>query len=105
MEQVMATLSQDVDPQLYFAQCTLYVTVEPCIMCAHALMLAGVGNVVYGSANPRFGGCGTVYSLHTDRYEQSSGVSSLSNSLKLECSLSSLELCTIPQSLHLSGTL
>ncbi len=38
----------------------LYVTVEPCLMCAYALRLLGVTMVVYGAANDRFGGCGSV---------------------------------------------
>ncbi len=44
--------------------CTLYVTVEPCIMCAYALMLAGLMKVVYGCDNDKFGGTGSVLSLH-----------------------------------------
>ena len=39
---------------------TLYVTVEPCIMCAGALHLLKVPKVVYGCRNEHFGGCGTV---------------------------------------------
>ena len=42
---------------------TLYVTVEPCIMCAHALTLAGCSKVVYGCDNDKFGGNGSVLSL------------------------------------------
>jgi tRNA(Arg) A34 adenosine deaminase TadA len=42
------------------AQATLFVTVEPCIMCADALAKAGVLSVVYGCPNDKFGGCGTV---------------------------------------------
>ncbi|KAM7368352.1 hypothetical protein PAMP_014576 [Pampus punctatissimus] len=38
----------------------LYVTVEPCIMCAAALRLFSVPVVVYGCSNERFGGCGSV---------------------------------------------
>ncbi|KAM7395926.1 hypothetical protein PAMA_007278 [Pampus argenteus] len=38
----------------------LYVTVEPCIMCAAALRLLSVPVVVYGCSNERFGGCGSV---------------------------------------------
>lgn len=49
-----------------FAQVTLYVTVEPCIMCASALKQLGIGKVVYGCANDRFGGNGTVLSIHND---------------------------------------
>ena len=46
--------------------CTLYVTVEPCIMCAAALRSLNVPLVVYGCANERFGGCGSVLSAHVD---------------------------------------
>lgn len=45
---------------------TLYVTVEPCIMCAAALRQLGVGHVVFGCANERFGGVGSVMSVHCD---------------------------------------
>ncbi|KAM8725548.1 tRNA-specific adenosine deaminase 2 [Acanthopagrus schlegelii] len=38
----------------------LYVTVEPCIMCAAALRLLNIPVVVYGCRNERFGGCGSV---------------------------------------------
>ncbi|CAD7968604.1 unnamed protein product [Amoebophrya sp. A25] len=44
--------------------CTLYVTVEPCIMCAAALQLCGLKRVVFGCRNPRFGGCGGVCHVH-----------------------------------------
>ena len=39
---------------------TAYVTVEPCVMCACALRLVGICQVVYGCDNERFGGCGSV---------------------------------------------
>ncbi|KAK0436530.1 cytidine deaminase-like protein [Armillaria borealis] len=39
---------------------TLYVTVEPCIMCGSALRQLGIKEVFYGCANDRFGGCGSV---------------------------------------------
>lgn len=41
-------------------QTALYVTVEPCIMCAAALRLFKLPLVVYGCRNERFGGCGSV---------------------------------------------
>ena len=49
-----------------FRECVLYVTVEPCIMCAGSLRLLGVPLVVYGCANERFGGCGSVINVHSD---------------------------------------
>jgi len=42
----------------------LYVTVEPCIMCASALRQVGISKVYYGCENDRFGGCGSVLSVH-----------------------------------------
>lgn len=43
---------------------TLYVTCEPCIMCASALRMAGIGLVVYGCSNERFGGCRSVFKMN-----------------------------------------
>jgi tRNA-specific adenosine deaminase 2 len=47
------------------SQITLYVTVEPCVMCASALRQVGIGRVVYGCGNDRFGGCGSVLDVST----------------------------------------
>ena len=41
-----------------------YVTIEPCIMCASALAQIGLRRVVFGASNDRFGGCGSVLSIH-----------------------------------------
>ncbi|KAI7740167.1 hypothetical protein M8C21_020599 [Ambrosia artemisiifolia] len=48
-----------------FSKCYLYVTCEPCIMCAAALSFLGIKEVYYGCANDKFGGCGSILSLHT----------------------------------------
>lgn len=45
---------------------TLYVTVEPCLMCASAMRQVGIEKVIYGCANDRFGGCGGVQSIHAE---------------------------------------
>ncbi|XP_058189269.1 tRNA-specific adenosine deaminase TAD2 [Rhododendron vialii] len=52
-----------------FAKCALYVTCEPCIMCAAALSILGVKEVYYGCANDKFGGCGSILSLHSSSSE------------------------------------
>ena len=58
--------------------CCVYVTVEPCIMCAYALNLAGVARVVFGAKNDKFGGNGSILSLHRfngqPKYEVIDGV-------------------------------
>ena len=51
--------------------CELYVTCEPCVMCAAALGMLGVERVVMGCCNPVFGGAGSVLSLHKDLLAQS----------------------------------
>ena len=46
--------------------CTLYVTLEPCPMCAGALLMSRVGRCVFGAADPEAGCCGSVYDLPAD---------------------------------------
>jgi tRNA(adenine34) deaminase len=46
--------------------CTLYVTLEPCAMCAGALVLARIPRLVYGATDPKAGACGSLYRLHED---------------------------------------
>ncbi|MBX3184685.1 MAG: nucleoside deaminase [Polyangiaceae bacterium] len=45
---------------------TLYVTLEPCAMCAGALVNARIGRLVYGAADPKAGAVGSLYQLHQD---------------------------------------
>ena len=45
---------------------TLVVTLEPCSMCAGALVAARVGRLVFGAPDPRGGACGTLYNLCSD---------------------------------------
>jgi tRNA(adenine34) deaminase len=40
--------------------CTLYATLEPCAMCAGAIVLARIGRLAYGAADPKAGACGSV---------------------------------------------
>lgn len=46
------------------SDCTLYVTLEPCPMCAGAILHARISRVVYGSADPIAGAMGSVWALH-----------------------------------------
>jgi len=47
--------------------CTLYVTLEPCPMCAGAIVQARIPNVVYGAADPKAGAVRSLYRLLEDR--------------------------------------
>jgi len=46
--------------------CTLVVTLEPCPMCAGALLAARIGRLVFGAADPKAGACGSLYNLCAD---------------------------------------
>ena len=45
---------------------TLYVTVEPCIMCMGAIVHARVANVVFGASDPKWGAAGSLYDFSED---------------------------------------
>ena len=45
---------------------TLYVTLEPCCMCAGALVLARIERLVFGAYDPKAGACGTLYNIPQD---------------------------------------
>ena len=46
--------------------CTLFVTLEPCPMCAGALTMSRVGLCVFGAEDPELGCCGSVYDFFSD---------------------------------------
>lgn len=48
--------------------CTLFVTLEPCPMCAGAILNARVSRIVYGAREARFGSCGSVIDLFSENY-------------------------------------
>ncbi|KAK9454316.1 cytidine deaminase-like protein [Dipodascopsis uninucleata] len=53
-------------PATIFEEVDLYVTVEPCVMCASALRQLKIRAVYFGCANDRFGGCGSVLRINSD---------------------------------------
>ncbi len=46
--------------------CTLYVTLEPCAMCAGAIVLARLDRLVFGATDPKTGACVSLYNIPTD---------------------------------------
>ena len=45
--------------------CTLYVTLEPCPMCAGAIVNSRIDRVVYGASDIRFGACGSLFNINS----------------------------------------
>ncbi|KAJ1328445.1 hypothetical protein BSLG_010177 [Batrachochytrium salamandrivorans] len=70
IDQIMAMRPPEISISDYvsdiFPQTDLYVTVEPCVMCAAALRQLGIRRVVYGCGNDKFGGCGSVFNIHQE---------------------------------------
>ncbi len=61
------------------SDCTVYVTLEPCVMCAGLMHQARVKRCVFGAADPKAGALGTLYAIHADerlnhRFEACGGV-------------------------------
>ncbi len=46
--------------------CTLYVTLEPCVMCTGAIQHARIAKLVYGASDPKTGACGSVVNLMSE---------------------------------------
>ena len=64
-------------------QCTLYVTLEPCPMCAGATINARIPRVVFGARDPKAGSCGSVVDLFSLPYNHKPEV--VSGVLEAEC--------------------
>lgn len=47
----------------YLSDCTLYVTLEPCPMCAGAAVWSKLGRIVFGAQDAKSGGCGSVFNI------------------------------------------
>ena len=51
----------------YLINAILYVTLEPCSMCAGSIVLSRIKKVVYGASDPKAGACGTLYNIIQDK--------------------------------------
>jgi tRNA(adenine34) deaminase len=50
----------------YLTDCSLYVTLEPCCMCAGAIVLARVERLIFAASDPKAGACGSLYNIPQD---------------------------------------
>lgn len=56
--------------------CTLFVTLEPCLMCAGAIIQARIGRLVFGAADPKAGACGSLTNVFGLRHQHQVAVES-----------------------------
>jgi tRNA(adenine34) deaminase len=66
-EMLAITAAADTLQSRRLEECTLYVTLEPCPMCAGAIVNARIPTVVFGAADPKAGACGTLFDIVQDR--------------------------------------
>jgi tRNA(adenine34) deaminase len=66
------------------AGCSIYVTLEPCPMCAGAIINARIPTVIFGARDPATGSCGSVINLFEERYGHRPAV--YGGVLEAECS-------------------
>ena len=65
-EMIAITQAAEVLQSWRLLDCTLYVTLEPCPMCAGAIVQARIPRVIYGTADPKAGACHSLFSLTSD---------------------------------------
>lgn len=65
-EMLAMTAAAEARGEWRLEDCTLYVTLEPCPMCAGAIVNGRVRRVVFGASDPKAGACGTLYNLVQD---------------------------------------
>jgi len=54
-EMLAITAAENTIDNWRLGDCTLYVTIEPCMMCSGAILLSRIGRIVYGAKDPRMG--------------------------------------------------
>lgn len=62
-EMIAITQASNMLKEKWLYDCTIYVTLEPCAMCAGALVLARIGRVCFGAFDPKSGACGSVMNI------------------------------------------
>ena len=65
-EMIAITQAAEAVDDWRLGNCTLYVTLEPCAMCAGAIVLARITRLVYGAADPKAGACRSLYQITED---------------------------------------
>ena len=66
-EMIAITQASDYLRNERLINCTLYVTIEPCVMCAGASVLGRLKRIVYGADDPKAGACGSVINIANNK--------------------------------------
>ena len=66
-EMIAITQATNYLSRKWLPDCTLYVTIEPCSMCAGALVLARIKKIIFGARDPKTGACGSVHNIAQHR--------------------------------------
>lgn len=69
----------------YLSECTLYVTLEPCMMCAGASVWTKIKRIVFGAMDEKAGSCGTVFNL-AENQKLNHRVEIMQGIMEMECS-------------------
>jgi tRNA(adenine34) deaminase len=69
----------------YLKECTLYVTLEPCPMCAGALIWSKIDRIIFGALDEKAGACGTVFNL-TNSGKLNHNIEVIQGVLEADCS-------------------
>lgn len=67
-EMLAVSAACDTLEEKYLSDCTLYVTLEPCAMCAGALVWAKIGTIVFGASDSKAGACGSVFNIADNKH-------------------------------------
>ncbi len=62
-EMIAITQATNLLASKWLHECCIYVTIEPCSMCAGALVLARVPRICFGAQDPKTGACGSVFNI------------------------------------------
>ena len=85
-EMIAITQAADYLKNERLINCSLYVTIEPCSMCAGACVLARVKNIIYGAADPKSGACGSLLNIAANK-RLNHRIKIIGGILKEECAL------------------
>ncbi len=66
-EMIALTAAMEHRNQKYLQGCTIYVTLEPCPMCAGALVWSKIDRIVFGAMDAKAGGCGSLFNISANK--------------------------------------